>query len=68
MKTVLKRMSARRSMLYALLAGGHLSFGFALQAANQLRQHNGILDSTPSYIVQAIGCVYFATTDQRPGG
>ncbi len=55
-------------MLYAPLAGGHLSFGFALQAANQLRQHNGILDSTPSYIVQAIGCVYFATTDQRPDG
>ena len=24
-------------MLYAPLAGGHLSFGFALQAANQLR-------------------------------
>ena len=24
-------------MLYALLAGGHLSFGFALQAANQLQ-------------------------------
>ena len=28
-------------MLYALLAGGHLSFGFALQAANQLRLVDG---------------------------
>ena len=25
-------------MMYAPLAGGHLSFGFALQAANQLHQ------------------------------
>ena len=33
MLTVLKRMPAKRGMLYAL-PGGHLGFGFTLQAVN----------------------------------